>query len=79
MPEDVGPEFSVTIFGSEAFGESVIEYPRTEPEAAAPCDAACFGEFKAWLEELNRRKEKKVLQWPPTLNIYIYIHIYIYI
>ena len=39
---------------------------------AAPCDAACFGEFKAWAEELNRQKPRKkgnsgevVLQWPP--------------
>ena len=41
----------------ETFGESAIECPRTEPEAAAPCDTACFGEFKASAEELNRRKE----------------------
>ena len=39
---------------------------------AAPCDAAYFGEFKAWAEELNRQKPRKkgnseevVLQWPP--------------
>ena len=78
MPEDVGQEFSVTILGNEAFGESAIECPGTEPEAAVPCDCACFGEFKAWVEKLNRRKGNSgelVSQWSPTLNIHIYIYI----
>ena len=81
MPEDVEQEFSVTILGNEAFCESAIECSRTEPEAAVPCDCVYFGEFKVWVEKLNRRKGNSgelVSQWPPTLNIHIYIYIYIY-